>query len=102
MKRPLDLKREDRIFTEAHPAMNDSVHRTETMQAVFELAKEEGISREKMMEAYNKGDPTVRSAVAQAQWYRRARERVDQRKDHGGDLSVRQASRLLSRRRGTT
>jgi hypothetical protein len=97
----VDIAHEDQIFTEAHPQMSDPVHRAEITAAVLELAREQGISRAKLMEAYQRGDPTFRSAVAQGEWYRAAKERIDQRKDDGGDLSVRQASRLLARRRGT-
>jgi hypothetical protein len=96
-----NTKRQDAIFHRAHPQMSDPTHRAEIVQEVFDIARERGIPNSKLMEAYNRGDPQFRSATAQAEWYRAAKERIDDRKDHGGDLSAKQAARMLARRRGT-
>jgi hypothetical protein len=96
-----NTKREDEIFGRAHPQMSDPTHAAEIAQEVFDIARERGIPRAKLLEAYERGDPQFRSATAQAELYRAAKERIDDRKDHGGDLSTRQAARILARRRGT-
>jgi hypothetical protein len=101
MTKRLDVKREDEIFMDSHPEMFDPSHRAQITKEVLEIAKEQGIPPSKVMEAFQRGDPAMRSAVAQGEWYRAAKSRIDARKDDGGDLSVRKAARILARRRGT-
>jgi hypothetical protein len=93
----IDTKKEDAAFDHAHPQMRDPKHRAEITKEVFEMAKELGIPRSTVQEAYNQGVPQIRSATAQAELYRLAKERLDDRKPN---LSPREAARILLRRRG--